>query len=169
MLSSSHAKWPKPIELDPRRQQLEALLAQDQRVLWDGGELRVAHLSLNPELEKTLIFLHQIHQLERGLENIERVLTKEKKGLSMLHERQGGPPAPRISRLLIIADGGSERFYRNCERVLKEHKERLLGVRLSLAASPLLMEELFGQDALAKLLLISHRDAVTRALWSLLS
>jgi hypothetical protein len=160
-------KWPRSMETDPRLDALATLLSKDCFPLWERGSLAVPHLPVTEELEKTLLTLQGRRQLERGLEQITSMLAAEKKGLDALNAKQGSSGAGRISRLLLIADGGSERFYRDCEKLFFEHSDRLAGLRLVTSKSPLI-EKLYGTDAMAKVLLISHRDAVAAALWALL-
>lgn len=158
-------KWPRAIEADPSLEQLETLFNKNQAILWNEGSVKVAKVALTPEFEKALMSMNGLKQLERGLENIEGILSSEKKGIDAQVTKQGMAPANRMSRLLVIANGGSERFYRGCERLLIDHSDRLLGVRVDVSSA---IERLYGPDALAKALLISHRDAVTRALWALI-
>lgn len=155
------------MESDPRLAQLEAQLAHNQQLLWAGGAIKVSQVPVTSEFEKILLSLQGLQQLERGLENIEKILESEKKGLEALNKKQGKQTVYRVSRLLIITEGGSERFNRNCERLLRDHADRLLGLRIDLSDAQLI-ERLYGSDALTKALLVSHRDAVTRVLWSML-
>jgi len=163
----TNLKWPRSLEDDPRLPELEALMQRERVRLWDQGTIEVAGLVANPELEKILMTLQGRQQLERGLERISEILANEKKGLVALQQKQGSAPAQRISRLLIVAGGGSERFMRGCERLLIEHGERLLGVCVDMSEAQTI-ERLYGPDSLAKVLLISHRDAVAETLWALL-
>ncbi len=163
----SSAAWPRAIANDPRVKRLASVLRRDQRMLWTHGTLPVAHLKINPMLEKTLVHQHRMKLLERGLERIEEVLAGERKGLNALNKKMNKEPVQRISRLLVIVDGGSDRFNRGCETLLKEYSDRLLGIRLNLPDTTLI-EKLYGPEALTKAVLISHKDAVTDFLWALI-
>ena len=72
----------------------------------------------------------------------------------------------RISRLLVLADDGAERFYRRVEALLRRHGPRLMAVRLGIDAEGL-GEMLFGPGRAARLLLIEHKTAVGAILLAL--
>lgn len=159
-------KLPRQVESDPRRQAIEDLLAKDRRALWDGGKTLVSHIDFTPALEQALERALNERQIERGLENIEKVLYAQKKGIDALRDRDGSAPASRVSRLLVIPDGSPERFYRNCESVLYNHADRVLGLRVNVPFERF-GQKLFGKDALIKVLLVSERESVSNVLFSL--
>ena len=66
----------------------------------------------------------------------------------------------------MVTDDGPERFYRNVESLLRRHAPRVLGLRLS-ANERVLGELLFGPDQVARLLLVEHKDAVSKVLLAL--
>jgi hypothetical protein len=76
------------------------------------------------------------------------------------------PRGVRISRLLLLADDGADRFYRRVESLLRRHGPRVLALRLDLDAAAL-GGLLFGPGRRARLLLIEHKDAVCRVLLAL--
>jgi hypothetical protein len=101
------------------------------------------------------------------LEKIEGLLDAEKKGIDAVNLKTGTPAAQRLSRLLIIANDGAERFFRSCEKVAVKHADRLLLLQLDIP-SLILEEKLFGNGREIKALLVSDRDAVTKVLLSLI-
>lgn len=159
-------KLPRRIETDPARPAIEAALSRDVRPLWERGTIKVAHVELSQALELALCAAADEGQLARGLENIERQLESEKRGLDALREKQGTAPANRVSRLLVMSDDGAERLYRACETILFHHPDRVLGLRVA-ASSTRLAEKLFGPDQFAKVLLVTEKDAVTAVLLSI--
>lgn len=159
-------KLPRAIEADPRRAAIEATLARDVRPLWTGGALAVSHVAFGAPLQAALLAAMNAHQVQRGLEQLTGTLASEQKGLDALRARQGGPPVDRASRLLVVAEDGSERFYRQVEALLLRHADRLLGLRV-LAASSAFSLPLFGPDALVKALLVTDRDGVVSVLRAL--
>ena len=70
------------------------------------------------------------------------------------------------SRLLVMADDGAERFYRQVERLLLRHGPRVLAVRLEVDADTL-GEVVFGPGRRARLLLLDHKEAVSGVLLSM--
>lgn len=159
-------KLPRQVETDPKREAIEKLLASDQRTLWSEGALKVPYVPFSPAFEQALVWVLRSRQVERGLENIEMVLEKEGKGLAALRVRQGTEVSNRISRLLVIADDGSERFFRQCEGILMHHGDRVLGLRVGVPSTRF-SEKMFGADKLVKVLLVSEKDAVSRVLLAL--
>lgn len=163
----STLKLPRKIEAHPQHETLKELLAQNQRLLWESGTVQVPVIRFNAALEKTLAQALAFQQLERGLERIEQVLNSEKKGLVALQEKQGTPPANRVSRILLITNDGAERFYRACESTLLHHQDRVLGLWLDTDSSQLGFK-LFGPEKPVKALLVSDKEAVVHVLLSLL-
>jgi len=72
----------------------------------------------------------------------------------------------RVSRLLLIGNDGSERFYRQVERLVCTHPTRLLPVWLD-AASDELAGVLSRPGGVVRGLSIEHKDSVTRLLFAL--
>jgi hypothetical protein len=93
-------------------------------------------------------------------------VTRSTGWLAALREKQGTAKPNRASRLLVIADDGTERFYRSCEAVLHRHGDRVLGLRVAVSSSTL-GQSLYGKDTSVQALLVSDRVAVTQVLLSL--
>lgn len=123
----------------------------------------VPAVELGSELRRVLRTLPQAGSLVRGLENAGRVLASEGRGLQMADERSDSPRGERVSRLLLLADDGAERFYRQVETLLRRQGPRVLAVRLTMDAGAL-GELLFGPDRLVKLLLVVRKEAVSEIL-----
>jgi hypothetical protein len=160
-------KLPREVETDPRNAAVVRALALDMRPLWEKGTFTVPHVSFQPALEKALAVANRDRHLERGFEKIETILKGEQKGLAELREKQGTPPANRVSRLLIIPDECPERFYRNCETILFNHSDRLLGLRVKVPFN-VFAENIFGKEALVKVLLVTDRKAAANVLFAIL-
>src|SRR5690606_6499212 len=104
--------------------------------------------------------------LVRGLEGAERALEAEERGLRLAAQRSAGPHGARVSRLLLLADDGAERFYRRAESLLRRHAPRLLAVRLA-ADEAALGESRFGPGRAAGAVLLERKGAVVGALAAL--
>ena len=161
-------KLPREIEAEPAQHDaISRLLAENESLLWEGGRLRVTQTALTPTIEDELARALHFRKLERGLEQAEKILGAEKKGLLATQAKQGAAPAHRVSRLLLIANDGAERFYRACESLLAQHSDRVLGIRLDVGSDRLGLQ-LFGPGKPVKALLVTDRDAVTRVLRTLI-
>ncbi|MEN9529921.1 MAG: hypothetical protein RI932_1794 [Pseudomonadota bacterium] len=159
-------KLPKSLEADARAVRIQEELTRNLKSLWSEGRLKVPTLDLNLALEKALSTSRRAGHLRGGLENIESCLRREQQGLEALKKRQLAQDSGRISRLLLMSSDGSERFYRHCESLISGHADRLIGIRLNVQ-SQVLGQKFFGKDAQVKVLLVSHKDFVIRALESL--
>ncbi len=120
-------------------------------------------VELGSELKKILRTLLQGGSLVRGLESAERILTAEGRGLRMADERSDSSRGERVSRLLLLADDGAERFYRRVETLLRRQGPRVLAVRLTMDAA-VFGELLYGPGRLVKLLLVERKEAVSQVL-----
>jgi len=160
-------RLPRLVESDPRGQQLLHILTTQTRPLWQGSELKVPVATLSPELAAALRNVLSAGQVVRSLEEAERTLDAEERGLHLVDRRSDIPRGVRISRLLLLADDGAERFYRQVERLLGRHGHRVLAVRLEVDADTL-GESVFGPKHLVRLLMLDHKKAVCEALLSMI-
>lgn len=159
-------RLPKLVEADPRVAQLLLDLSSSSELLWPGGELRVPVVPMGDALAATLTSSHRAGQLVRGMESAERTLAAEERGLRIADQQSGAPRGVRVSRLLILASDGAERFYRHVESLLKRHGPRVLAVRVGVDAETL-GALLFGPGGRARLLMLEHKDAVAAVLIAL--
>jgi hypothetical protein len=159
-------RLPKAVEGEPIAAQLATELAKRARPLWKGGRLRVARAELAPGLETALRSVYSAGQIVRGLEAADRSLKTQARGLARVDRKTGVERGRRVSRLLVLADDGSERFYRNVESLVHLHAPRVLALRLAIDERAL-GELVFGPDQVARLLLIEHKHAVSALLLEL--
>lgn len=162
----THLKLPRSLEGDARTPDIEASLTRDRRPLWSQGTLDVARVTLSEPLVTALTGARLTRSLERGQEHIEQVLAGESKGLEAARAKQGAPVANRISRLLVMANDGSERFNRHCESTLKRHADRVLGLMVD-ADSETFSSRVFGEEKLVKVVLVTGREVVAAVLLAL--
>lgn len=102
-------------------------------------------------------------RLVRGLESADQVLAGQARGLAQVDRRTGVERGGRVSRLLIVADDGSDRFYRSVATLLARHAPRVLALRLATDEATL-GSACFGAGQVARALLLDHKDAVSQAL-----
>jgi len=133
--------------------------------LWSGGSPRVPRLELTPELEDALRSAQSGRRLIRGLERATEALQAQQHGLAAVDSRTGVARQQRVSRALILADDGAERFYRQVDQLLTRHTPRVAALRLRLDQHAL-GEAFFGGQQVARLLLVDHKEAVSRVLAS---
>jgi hypothetical protein len=126
----------------------------------------VPQAELGADLEAALRSAYSAGRIVRGLEQSERALAAAQQGLVQVDRKTGVARGGRVSRLLVLADDGSERFYRSVESLLRRHEPRLLALRLSVDEG-VLGRMLFGPDQVARLLLLDHKDSVSSVLLAL--
>lgn len=161
-------KMTRTVEADPRHKSIEELLKKDRICLWEKSALKVSRIQLTPSLATCLQTVIERKQLKTGLDQIERLLNNEQKGLLALKSKENTPSSNRVSRLLIVSSDGSERFYRSCEKILLHQKDRLLLLYLD-EHSDKLAEGLMMPKSkmILKALLITEKEAVSDVLLSL--
>lgn len=152
-------RLPKSVESDPRGPRLLSSLTANTRPLWKGSGIATPVAAMSEELAGALRSAYRAGHVVRSLENAERALSAEERGLQMADRQAGIPRGVRISRLLLLADDGAERFYRHIEALLGRHGPRVLAVRLEIDETAL-GELLFGPGSVARLLMLEHKQAV---------
>jgi hypothetical protein len=157
---------PRVLAGDPATAGLPSRLAAAARPLWRDGVLRVAELPLEAGLAELLASAHGRNRLVLGLEAIAGQLDREATGLAIADRRAGSARGARVSRLLLVTTDGSERFYREVERIAGRHAARLLVIRLTVDA-PTLATTVLGRAAEVKAVLVSRKDDVALALRAL--
>lgn len=150
---------------DEDARNLEEFLAQASRPLWAESEILVPHVPFSEELLQSVGFARRCGYLRGGLESIETVLQREEVGLRALREKsvRGNE---NVSRLLLMANDGSERFYRSCERLLNRHGRRLMGLCVDIPSSEM-GRRFFGKGALVKAALVTKKALTVKVLLTL--
>lgn len=120
----------------------------------------------NPELAKVLGDAEREGHLVRGLELVEKTLEREARGLSLVDARSGTERGSRVSRLVLLSQDGTERFYRQAERLISTQGPRLLALRLE-ADSSQLAAMVPQASGVVRALLVEHKDSVARVLLAL--
>jgi hypothetical protein len=166
MNMTSAIRLPKSIESDPRTSRLLGALTDQSRLLWPGGTVKIPEARLNDALKEVLLAAYHAGQVARSLQKVDQRLAAEARGQGMADQKSGVPRGQRISRLLILASDGAERFYRQGESLLQRHGSRVMAVRLHADAEQL-GGLLYGPGRAARLLMMEHKAAVGAALLAL--
>jgi hypothetical protein len=98
-----------------------------------------------------------------GLERAEKALNREVRGLAMADAKSATERGSRVSRLLLVSNDGTERFYRQVERLVSTQGARLLAVVLD-ADSSLLAGVVPQALGVVRAVLIEHKECVARVL-----
>jgi hypothetical protein len=164
----SALKLPKDVVADPRHDALVRLLETRAGLLWERGRHKAATLPMTNVLAAELRGALSAGHAYQGLELISEKLASEQKGLDALNKKAPeNPQNARVSRILFLANDGSERFYRDCEALLSRYPQRLLACRLEIAGEAL-GQGLLGSAKMVRSVLVVDKKVAARALLALL-
>jgi len=158
--------FPREIETDPCVTALREVLAAASRPLWRDATTTVPTVRLDDQLASVLGRAGRGGMLVLGLEAATAALAREAHGLVAADARGAGPRPSRISRLLLLADDGAERFYRAADTLMRRHGTRLLTCRLD-APSAQLGNAVLGRPVGVKAVLVQHKQVVAGVLRAL--
>jgi hypothetical protein len=164
--SLANLRLPKAIDSDARAAALLSALRADARPLWPGGVLLVPTARWKPRLDAALEAAQREGRLVRGLEQVQKTLDREAHGLSLVDARSGAPRGARVSRLLLVSNDGSERFYRQVEQLVTASGPRLLPIRVD-ADSGRFVNVVPEPSGVVRALLIEHKELVASVLLAL--
>jgi hypothetical protein len=159
-------RLPKLVENHAQSAALHTALRAHPRKLWGGGAIEVPTAAWTPTLAAALGDAQREGRLVRGLEQVEKTLEQEARGLSMADARSGTERGARVSRLVLVSADGTERFYRQVERLLRVQGPRVLVIQVDADSSQLggVLSQAVG---VVRALMIEHKDSVARVLWAL--
>ena len=139
-----------------------AALERESIELCDGSEISIPVLELTLELRQQIFYAKTLGEMTIGYEPIEKRLLHELRGLQKVDNH-----AERVSRLLLVTNDGSRRFYRELEFLRKKQGERVMICRLDV--SSVIMGGILGlKDTPVKALLLNRKKSVVNVLRSLL-
>ncbi len=158
-----------PKKLETGREGRDVLMALNSHLkpvnLWKA--LVLPSFQISEPIINSLHTARRTGRVIRGLEGAEKKLNAERTGITNVDNKNGAKRKERISRLVIIANDGSERFYRQTKKIVERNSPRVLAIHLD-ATSFELGEMLFGPGKRVLFLLINHKDAVIDFLTSLI-
>jgi hypothetical protein len=164
-VSLQSLRLPKLVEFDPRGRALLQSLIRRTQPIRAGSKISVPVAQLDG-LERALQSAHRAGRVVRGLKTAERTLAAEEHGLRFVDQSRDVERGHRVSRLLLLANDGSDGFYRQVENLLRRHDPRVLAIRLNVDAAGL-GAPLFGAGRTTRLLMIQHKEAVAAVLFGL--
>lgn len=152
-------KLPKGILTHPNAPLIEEAFRFNLRLLFAKGRLEVPQWPFHEAMRAALVTAYSSKHLIQGLESIEQHLDAELKGLKALQSQPGQDQKQRLSRLLLLSNDGSERFYHSAESILLRHGDRTLGCMIDATADQL-GQGVTKKSNPAKALLIDERKAL---------
>jgi hypothetical protein len=161
-----HLRLPKLLESDARGPALLAALKRDPHKLWAEGRLEVPSAAWSPSLASALTAVQQLDRLVQGLEQAGKTLEREARGLSLADARSATARGQRVSRLLLVSDDGTQRFYRQLERIVSDQGPRLLALYVR-AGADRFASVVPQASGVVRALLVEHKDSVANVLLAL--
>lgn len=155
-------KLPKQLEKESVESDVRAALERESIELYSDSEIYIPVLKLSQELRKQIFYAKSLGELIFGYEAIEKALANELRGLQKVDSQ-----SDRVSRLLIVTNDGSPRFYRELEFLHKKQGRRVMICRLDVGS--VLMGNILGfKDKQVKAVLLKRKKSVINVLKSLL-
>lgn len=151
-------KLPKNIQELPNLAALEAYFTMREAPL-PGQKVVVSKWPLNAALEAALKVALGTGHLIQGLELIAKDLDREAKGIKAVQEKSGQPPAQRLSRLVLLANDGADRFYHDAASMLGRNADRAWGCLIDATAADL-GKAFTAKGGPAKALMINDKTAL---------
>jgi hypothetical protein len=155
-------KLPKQLEKEHVESEVRAVLKKESIQLCVDSDIYIPVLQLNPELHKQIFSAKSLGGLIIGYASVERALENELQGLQKVNNQ-----SDRVSRLLIVTNDGSPRFYRQLEFLHKKHGGRVLICRLDVDCF-LMGNILKLEDRQVKAVLLNRKQFVVNVLKGLL-
>ncbi len=155
-------KLPKQLDKENIDSDVRAVLEQEKIEICNGSDIHISVLKLNPELRKQVFYAKSRDELIIGYQDIEKVLKNEQHGL-----QKANIQSDRVSRLLIVTNDGSPRFYRQLEFLHHKQGGRVLICRLDVDSSAM-GSILELKDKQVKAVLLNRKESVVNVLKSCL-
>jgi len=155
-------KLPKQLGKENLEEDVQAALEKESIELCSDSNISIPLLQLNPELRKQIFYAKFQGELIVGSRDVEKCLKNELHGLKKVNNL-----SDRVSRVLIVTNDGSPRFYRQLEFLHKEQGGRVLICRLDIDSS-LMGTILELKEKQVKAVLLNRKESVVNVLKSLL-
>ena len=133
-----------------------------------AGAPPFASAQFSSVLGQALFEARRARRLVRGLEGAEAALAAQEIGLSQAAAAQTQSGKPRVSRLLVMSQDGSPRFYHQVDKLQTRFAQRLQVLRLECDEAAL-GYAVFGGGQRARAVLLDHKAAVLLFLESLIA
>ena len=153
--------FPRKIENHPQYQTIKKKWNSQLQTIWSGGKLKIPVIKADKKIWECLKLALAAHHLIQGTDLIDRKLKSEQKGIN--HSKATNYSlGSRMSRLMIIFKGGSDRFYKNNEKMLEKYKQRVAGIIID-ATTEEVSRNLFNKEGKqTKVVLITNKEILVK-------
>lgn len=164
---SFNSLLPKKLEASEEGKKVLDVLNSHLRAVKPAIKFTVPSFAISQSVIDALYSARRTGRLVRGFKDAEKNLAAERKGIANVDLKAGSAGKGRISRLVVLASDGSERFYRQTKRLTEQNRPRVMAIHLDVTSFEL-GEKLFGPKERALLLLLNHKEALVNLLISLI-
>ena len=155
-------KLPKQLEKEGVESDVRAALKEERIELYKASNIYIPVLKLTRKLRTNIFHAKSLGELVIGYAAIVKALSNELRGLQKIDSL-----SDRVSRLLMVTNDGSPRFYREFAFLQKRQGARVLICRLDVDS--VLMAGILGlKDQVVKTVLLNKKKSVINVLKSLL-
>ena len=155
-------KLPKQLEKEGVASGVRAALKEERIELYKASNIYIPVLKLTRKLRTNIFHAKSLGELVIGYAAIAKALANELRGLQKIDSL-----SDRVSRLLLVTNDGSPRFYREFAFLQKRQGPRILICRLDVDS--VLMADILGlKDQVVKAVLLNKKKSVVNVLKSLL-
>jgi len=157
------ARWPRRLIAEGRGERLAHWWLDSRDAAASAGRPPFARIPFTRALADELYEARRARRLVRGLDGAEQRLAAEQAGLPPSPLSNSSTEPPRISRLLVVSEDGSERFYRQINKMYQKYLNRL-EVLVVACDEVELGRSIFGTGRRARAVLVDHKDGVIQLL-----
>lgn len=160
--------WPRALIAEGWAEGLADWWIQSQARSISAGGAPFATVGFSAGLGQALFEARRSRRLVRGLEGAEAALAAQEVGLSQAAAAQTQSGKPRVSRLLVVSQDGSPRFYHQVERLQARFAQRLQVLQVE-CDEEALGYAILGGSQRARAIMLDHKEAVVQLLETLIA
>jgi hypothetical protein len=156
-------RFPKAVEKSDKFEDIKRYVTENQKKIWQKARTRAVFVPAEEKLLKLFQLEHKRGRLIRGFELVERTLVAQLEGIKNVDARTGVTRGKRLSRLVVVSNDGSERYYRKIDKLAEQFEAIVLVLRIDLDSASL-GEMFFGPGKIAKVFMLDHKESLANAL-----
>ncbi|MGM0599710.1 MAG: hypothetical protein ACQETH_07795 [Candidatus Rifleibacteriota bacterium] len=159
-------RFPKAVEKSDKFEKIKHYIGENQKKLWQKAQTRAVFVPASEKLINLFQLEHKRGRLIRGYELVERTLLAQLEGTKSVDARTGVKRGRRLSRLIVVSNDGSERYYRKIDKLAVQFESIVLLFRIDIDSASL-GEMFFGPGKIAKVFMLDHKESMANALEAL--
>lgn len=159
-------RFPKAVEKSDKFEKIKCYVQENRKKLWQEARTKAVFVPAEEKLIKLFQLEHKRGRMIRGFEMVERNLFAQLEGTKSVDAKTGVKRGKRLSRLIVVSNDGSERYYRKVDKMAQQFESIVLVMRINLDSTSL-GEMFFGSGKIVKLFMFDQKESMTNALEAL--